>query len=282
MGAILVTGASTGIGEACALHLAEGGDTVFAGVRKPEDGERLLDQADGALTPVILDVTDAEQIAAVTEQIGETVGDAGLLALVNNAGIARGGPLEYLPIDDWRLQLEVNVIGQVAVTQAVLPLLRRAAPASRIVFIGSISGRLSTPLMGPYGASKHALEAIAESLRHELKPAGIKVSLVEPGAIKTAIWDKGRELADELDETLGPEAHERYAAHIEAVRKGIEDQDRTGIPPLKVAEVVAAAIHSRRPKARYLVGKDAKAGALMVRLLPDRPRDIAVGKLAGP
>jgi len=281
--AVLVTGASTGIGEACALHLASLGDHVYAGVRRTEDGERLVAEASGpgVVTPVLLDVTDAEQIAAVAARIDEEQGTAGLKAVVNNAGVARGGPLEHLPVDDWRLQLEVNVIGQVAVTKAVLPLLRRSGQG-RIVFIGSISGRISTPLMGPYGASKHALEAIAESLRHELRPAGIKVALIEPGAIKTAIWDKGRALADELEASLGSDALEDYRPFVDAVRKGIEDQDRTGIPPLKVAEVVAKAIHGARPKARYLVGKDAKAGALLARLLPDAPKDLVLRRIAGP
>lgn len=290
---VLVTGASTGIGEACVHLLAERGDRVYAGVRRVEDGERLVAEvgagtargAEGGVgapvVPVLLDVTDAEQVAAAAERIDEEVGADGLLGVVNNAGIARGGPVEYLPLDDWRLQLEVNVVGQVAVTQAVLPLLRRAEHA-RVVFIGSVSGRLSTPLMAPYGASKHALEAIAESMRHELAPADIKVVLVEPGAIKTAIWDKGRALADELEERMPAEAAERYADHIAAVRKGIEDQDRNGIPPRKVAEVVERALHGRRPRARYLVGVDAKGGALMTRLLPDRLRDAAVGRLAGP
>ena len=280
---VLVTGASTGIGEACAQLLAERGDHVYAGVRRDEDGERLVADATGTgtITPVLLDVTDAEQIAAVAAQIDEEQGGDGLTGVVNNAGVARGGPLEHLPIDDWRFQLEVNVIGLVAVTKAALPMLRKAT-AGRIVFMGSISGRLSTPLMGPYGASKHALEAIAESLRQELRPSGIKVSLIEPGAVKTPIWDKGRELADELEAALGPVALEDYRPYVEAVRKGIEDQDRTGVPPRKVAEVVAKAVHGSRPKARYLVGNDAKAGALLVRLLPDRPKDAVLRKVAGP
>jgi NAD(P)-dependent dehydrogenase (short-subunit alcohol dehydrogenase family) len=283
--AVLVTGASTGIGEACALLLAEGGDHVYAGVRKQADGDRVAGElaagAKGSITPVLLDVTDEAQVAEVAARIDAEVGAAGLTAVVNNAGIARGGPLEHLPLDDWRLQLEVNVIGQVAVTKAVLPLLRRAH-AGRIVFIGSISGRISTPLMGPYGASKHALEAIAESLRHELRPSGIRVSLVEPGAVKTAIWDKGRELADELEASLGGEALDEYRPFVDAVRKGIEDQDRTGVAPVKVAEVVAKAVHGDRPKPRYVVGKDAKAGAFVARFVPDRPRDVILAKLAGP
>jgi NAD(P)-dependent dehydrogenase (short-subunit alcohol dehydrogenase family) len=279
-GAVLVTGASTGIGEACAVELDRRGYTVFAGVRRDEDGARLKQEASRALVPVRLDITDAGDVAAVVKTIDAAVGRAGLRAVVNNAGVARGGPLEYLPLDDWRLQFEINVIGQVAVTQAVLPLLRLAR--GTIVFIGSTSGRISTPLMGPYGASKHAMEAIAESLRHELHDAGIRVALVEPGAVKTAIWDKGRALADEVEKSLPGEAAERYAGHIKAVRKGIEDQERVGIAPSAVAAVVLKAIESPRPRARYLVGRDALAIGVASRFLPDRVRDVLVAKLVGP
>jgi NAD(P)-dependent dehydrogenase (short-subunit alcohol dehydrogenase family) len=279
-GHVLVTGASTGIGEACALELDRLGYTVFAGVRREEDGARLQKEASDRLTPVHLDVTDAADIAAVAKLLAGACGPAGLRAVVNNAGIARGGPLEYLPIEDWRLQLEVNVIGQVAVTQAVLPMLRTGR--GRVVFIGSVSGRISTPLMGPYGASKHAMEAIAESLRHELRPAGIRVALVEPGAIKTPIWDKGRALADELEHSLPEGATDRYGPFIQAVRKGIDDQERVGIPPARVAAVVVKAIESPRPRARYLVGRDAVVQGLIDRVLPDRIRDALVAKVAGP
>ena len=278
-GTVLVTGASTGIGEACALELDRRGYTVFAGVRREQDGERLKGEASPRLVPVQLDVTDAEDIAAVAKRIQTTPGPP-FRAVVNNAGVARGGPLEYLPVDDWRLQFEVNVIGQVAVTQAVLPMLR--ASHGTIVFIGSSSGRVSTPLMGPYGASKHALEAIAESLRHELREARIRVVLVEPGAVKTAIWDKGRALADELEQQFPAEAINRYRRHIEAVRKGIDMQDRNGIPASDVAALVAKAIEAHRPRARYLIGRDAVVLGVVARVLPDRLRDALVAKVAGP
>ena len=183
MAAILVTGASTGIGEACALHLDRAGHRVFAGVRRPADGERLTKRASPRLLPVMLDVCDDSQIAEAAELIGGEVGTAGLWGLVNNAGIAIGGPVEFLALDQWRTQLEVNVIGQVAVTRAMLPLVRAAT--GRVVFIGSISGRLATPMMGPYCASKHAIEAIGSSLAEELRPFGMRVSVIEPGAIAT-------------------------------------------------------------------------------------------------
>jgi len=181
----LVSGASTGIGEACALHLDRLGWRVFAGVRRQADGERLQAQSSARLTPVSLDITDEAEVAAAAKAVAEALDGGGLSGLVNNAGIGLGGPVEYLPLDHWRRQLEVNVLGQLAVTQALMPLIRNAT--GRIVFIGSISGRVATPMLAPYSASKHALEAICESMRHELRPFGIRTVLVEPGAIKTPI-----------------------------------------------------------------------------------------------
>lgn len=275
---ILVTGASTGIGEAIALRLDQAGHTVFAGVRKAADADRLAARASERLTPVTLDVTDQAQIDAAVKVIDDQAG--GLVGVVNNAGIARGGPLEFIELDEWRDQLEVNVIGQVAVTKAVLPLIRRER--GRVVFIGSIGGKAASGMMGPYNASKFAIEAIGESLRHELHPWGLHVSVVEPGAIKTAIWDKGRQTADRLDAELSAEAKELYGPHIAAIRKGIDMQDRQGIEPEAVAKVVEHALFSRRPKTRYVVGRDALAQSVMVRLLPDRAREAVIRKVAGP
>lgn len=272
---VLVTGASTGLGEASALRLARSGWRVFAGVRKDEDGERLR-ASNPAIEPVRLDVTDEADISAAAKLVDEAVGPAGLTGLVNNAGVARGGPIEYLPMDEWRDQFEVNVIGHLAVTKALLPAIRRAA--GRVVFMGSISGRVSIPLVAPYGASKHALEAIAESLRHELGEWGIKVVLIEPGAVKTPIWAKGREYTDDIERRLGREAVERYRSQIEVVRKGIDESERRGIPAERVAEVVEKALTAGRPRPRYLVGPDARLLAL-VALLPDRLRDPLVRKL---
>jgi NAD(P)-dependent dehydrogenase (short-subunit alcohol dehydrogenase family) len=278
MKSILVTGASTGIGHACALRLAGAGHRVFAGIRKDSDAQRLRDEGAAHLVPVLLDVTKQEQIDALAEQI--TLEAGSLHGVVNNAGVARGGPIEYLPIDVWRDQLEVNVLGQVAVTRAMLPLVREAQ--GRIVFIGSIGGKVATMMMGPYNASKFAIEAIGESLRQELHPWGIGVSVVEPGAIKTEIWDKGRETADRLERELPPEAAHRYARHIAAIRKGIDMQERHGVGPEKVAEAVEHAMFASRPKTRYLVGVDARVQSLLVRLLTDRSREAIVRRIAGP
>jgi NAD(P)-dependent dehydrogenase (short-subunit alcohol dehydrogenase family) len=275
---VLVTGASTGIGEACALRLDRLGHRVYAGVRSEEHAHGLRQRGSDRIVPVFLDVTDQAQVAAVAKQIGD--GGGSLDGVVNNAGVARGGPLEYLPLEIWREQLEVNVLGQVAVTKAMLPFIRAAG--GRIVFIGSIGGRVATMLMGPYNASKFAIEAIGESLRSELHPWGISVSVVEPGAISTPIWEKGRQQADRLERALPEEARTRYARHIAAIRKAIEMQDRQGANPDKVAAVVERALFSSRPKTRYLVGTDARVQALLVRWLPDRPREAIVRRFVGP
>jgi NAD(P)-dependent dehydrogenase (short-subunit alcohol dehydrogenase family) len=268
-GAVLVTGASTGIGAACAAALARHGYRVFAGVRTEDDGRRLAGIVPG-LTPVRLDVTDAGDIARAAQAVGEAVGAAGLAGLVNNAGIAVAGPLEVVPIADLRRQLEVNVIGQVAVTQAMLPLLRRAR--GRIVLVGSISGRIAVPFLGPYAASKFALEAIADSLRVELAPEGIGVVLVEPGEVRTPIWDKGRTAGDALLARTPPEVVARYGRGIGAVQRLALRAAEAGASPDTVAEVVVAAIAAARPPSRRLVGRDAKARAWLARL-PDRLRD---------
>jgi len=273
---ILITGASTGIGEACARLFDEEGATVFAGVRKDADGERLREGCSGRLRPVILDVTEPAQIEAAFSIIGDAVGSRGLDGLVNNAGVARGGPLEYLAVDEWRDQFEINVFGQVAVTQAAIDLVRAAE--GRIVFIGSIASRVSTPFMGPYAASKHAIAAVAEALSHELRPWGIKVSLVEPGVIATDIWGKGRETLARLDEQLPPEAHERYGQVFDDFRASIDKSDASGIPAVDVARKVAHALTASRPKPRYLVGTDALVAGFADRLLPDVVMDVMVDR----
>lgn len=272
-GTVLVTGASTGIGEASALHLSRLGFRVLAGVRRPEDAERL---SGGGLESVHLDVTDADSIAAARR----TLPDAGLAGLVNNAGIAVAGPLEFLPIDQIRRQYEVNVIGQVAVTQAFLPALRAAR--GRIVNVSSIGGRLALPLAGPYSSSKFALEGLSDSLRRELRSQGVEVVLIEPGAVKTPIWRKGNELADEIAAGMPPEGERLYGRMIDALRAETAKiaRDR-GMEPLEVAEVIGRALTARRPRTRYLVGSDAKVRGPLAKLLPDRVMDRLIGRALG-
>jgi len=275
---VLVTGASSGIGQACALRLDRLGHRVYAGVRKEEDARALRERGSDRVVPVFLDVTDQGQVDTVATQIARDAG--GLEGVVNNAGIGRGGPLEYLPLAEWRDQLEVNVVGQVAVTKAMLSLIRSAG--GRIVFIGSISGRVATMMAGPYCASKFAVEAIGESLRHELRPWRISVSVVEPGAVKTAIWDKARQDADRLERDLPAAARIQYAAHIAAIRRGIDMQDRHGADPGKVARAVEHALFARRPKPRYPVGVDARIQGALVRWLPATPREAIIRRISGP
>jgi NAD(P)-dependent dehydrogenase (short-subunit alcohol dehydrogenase family) len=269
-GTVLVTGASTGIGEATALHLKELGFDSVAAVRREDDAQRLRRQG---LRTIRLDVTDPGSIAAARKELGKEP----LAGLVNNAGIAVAGPVEFLPLDQLRLQLEVNLVGQVAVTQAFLGAVREAR--GRIVFTSSIGGRVALPLMSPYNASKFALEAVADSLRRELHGQGIAVILIEPGGVRTPIWRKGNETADELMERMPPEAEQLYGDMIAGLRKQTQKiEHKTGIEPAEVAEYIGRAMTARRPRTRYLVGTDAKIRAPMATVLPDRVMDSAIAR----
>src|SRR6476646_7673544 len=261
--AVVVTGASTGIGAACALDFAGRGMTVFAGVRDPRAGEALAAKGGPSLIPITLDVTDEPSIARSVETVQRVIGDSGLGGLVNNAGIAIGSPLEVIDLSQLRKQLEINVIGQIAVTQAFLPLLRRGR--GRIVNMGSIAGRGTIPLLGPYSASKYALEALTDALRMELQPWGIQVSIIEPGAIATPIWEKSAKEAEDLEASVGEEAIR--------IRDAIAQAAQRAIPPEAVVRAVHHALTASRPHTRYLVGADAKLRAWMVKWLPDRVQD---------
>jgi NAD(P)-dependent dehydrogenase (short-subunit alcohol dehydrogenase family) len=249
------------------------GFQVFAGVRNPADGERLSEAASDRLVPVHLDITDAESIRTAAEAVTGALGASPLRGLVNNAGVAVASPLEFVPIDALRRQFEVNVIGQVAVTQAFLPSLRRSQ--GRIVNMSSVSGRFASPFVGPYSASKFALEALSDALRLELRPWAIPVSIVEPGVIATPIWQKSLSAADELNAGMPPEAHELYGRAVQALRDGV--QNIGGIPADRVARVVAHALTARRPRTRYIVGHDARIG-IGLTYLPTRVRDWLVAK----
>jgi len=268
---VVITGASSGIGEACALHLAKLGWQVFAAVRKQADEERLRRNGLPQLIPIYMDVTDHDLIMAAAGLVAKEVGSRGLRGLINNAGMAIGGPLEFLPLADLRQQLEINVIGQIAVTQAFLPLLRQGR--GRVINMSSISGRVPTPFLGPYAASKFALEALTDSLRLELRPWKIEVISIEPGAIATPIWDKSLSRADNVIEKLPPQVNTLYGTRLAKLRERVNKTGQQGIPPAEVAKVVAKALLAKRPRTRYLVGRDAKWGALLVKLLPDRWRD---------
>lgn len=278
-GTVVITGASTGIGEACALHLSELGFSVFAGIRKEEDGDRLRRAAGGRVVPLRLDVTDAEQIAAAAERVRASLDGERLSGVVSNAGIAVAGPLEFLPLNELRRQFEVNTIGPVAVVQAFLPMLRTSR--GRVVLIGSVSGVMSAPFVGAYCASKFAVEAIADAMRMELKPWAIDVVLIDPGEISTPIWEKGQALAEALMGEAPPEFHRLYGPAVPKAQAAAEKASRRGRPPKAVAEVVARALTDRRPKARYLVGTDARIQAAVARLLPSRWKDRLVLRVLG-
>jgi NAD(P)-dependent dehydrogenase (short-subunit alcohol dehydrogenase family) len=277
-GAVLISGASTGIGRACTEHLDSLGFTIFAGVRKQSDADSLRGAGSVRTQPLMLDVTDSASIASAMRAVDEA-SPAGLAGLVNNAGISVGGPLEFVAIDEWRRQLEINFIGQVAVTQAALPALRKAR--GRIVNMTSIGGRLASPFLGPYNASKYALEAVTDALRLELRQFGVEVAAVEPGAVATPIWEKGRAIAEQATASMPAEALKLYSAGIAAISKFISLGERTGVPPLEVAKAVEHALTASRPKTRYVVGRDAKVRLILSRILPTRVMDRLVVRAMG-
>ena len=271
----VVTGASTGIGRACVDALACTGAHVWASVRTDADEEALRRDHPDTVTVLRMDVTDADSVTAA----GHRVLAAGPLAgLVNNAGVALPAPLEHIPIEVFRRQLEVNLIGQLAVTQAMLPAIRTAR--GRIVLISSIGGRVALPFTGAYHAAKWGLEAVGDSLRQELAPWGIRVSLIEPGSIDTPIWERGEASADQ---TLAgsPRMREIYGPSIERYRKVIRDTAARGIPPDKVAVKIQHALEARRPRTRYLVGIDARVQARLTPLLPTPLVDRIVAAFMG-
>jgi NAD(P)-dependent dehydrogenase (short-subunit alcohol dehydrogenase family) len=270
----VVTGASSGIGRATALALADRGNRVIAGVRRDEDAAALR-TADARVEPVILDVTNPEHVA----QLAERTSGLPVAGLVNNAGIAVGGPLEGLPIDAVRGQYEVNVLGTVRVTQAVLPSLRAAK--GRIVNIGSIGGRVGTPFLGPYASSKAAVRSLSAALRGELRPWGIWVALVEPGAIDTPIWRKGEEGAPEATAALPEHVQRLYDKQMRALVNTVRKTGRAAIPTDVVVETIEHALTARRPRAVYTVGRDARVQAALHAALPARAFDALVARVMG-
>ena len=265
---VLITGASSGIGRACALHLSRQGFQVFAGVRSGQDADSLQEEAPGNITPLLLDVTDAGSIKSAVERVSEATGGS-LYGLINNAGVGLGGPLELLPDDKISQLLKVNVLGAVAVTQAFLPLIRNNR-GGRIITISSISGRIALPGLSVYAASKFALEALSDALRVELKPFNIAVVLIEPGNVATPIWEKSIADNDAVMAQADAAVKNLYAHLIEALNKIA--QNPGGIEPEQVANIVAHALVVKRPRSRYLVGKGIRRMWLLSRL-PDSIRD---------
>jgi NAD(P)-dependent dehydrogenase (short-subunit alcohol dehydrogenase family) len=276
---IVVTGASTGIGYAATAEVCQHGYTVLAGVRRPADAERLRQSLGDRVTPLLLDVTDVTMIAQAAAQATAIVGAHGLAGLINNAGVAVAGPLLHLPLDELRHQFEINVMGLLAVTQAFLPLLgaRRPYPhpPGRIINISSVSGRVALPLMGPYAASKHAVEALSDSLRRELLLYGIDVIVIEPGAVRTPIWDK----AEALDTSRY--AATDYAAIVQVMQRTAVQQGRQGMSPERVAAVIRRALEAPHPKSRYPMPNGSQLGWALLRALPDRWLDWLIARRFG-
>lgn len=276
---VLITGSSSGIGEATALEFHRRGFQVFAGVRSEVDGERLRSQASPRLIPVRLDVTDESQIAEAAQMIDQVVGPAGLGGLVNNAGIVVAGPLEVLPLDEIRRQMEVNVIGHLAVTRAMLPMLRRAR--GRIVNVGSFNGRIAPPYMGAYAASKHAMEAISDVLRVELRAWKIHVALIEPGGTATPIWEKSLAMATDIAKTASPEALALYEAEIEAFRKAVHKMAESASTVDGSVRAIVHAMTARWPKTRYPVGLATNLLFRLRKWIPDRVLDWMIVRSLG-
>jgi NAD(P)-dependent dehydrogenase (short-subunit alcohol dehydrogenase family) len=278
MASYLVTGASSGIGEATALRLDADGHEVFAAV-EPDSDTAGLTAASGRLSLLALDVTLPASIDAAVEQVAGRLAGRGLDGLVNNAGVGFPGPLEALPLDDLRRQLEVNVIGQVAMTQAMLPLVRQAA--GRIVFVGSVGGILASQFAGAYHASKFAIEAIGDVWRQELEPEGIEVILIEPSVISTPIWSKAIAYLDELRQSSSPRMAP-YRERLTAFRESLHSADEHGKAPEDVADVIAQALSAKKPKARYVVGTAGRFAAALRPLVPDRVADKLAERTAQP
>lgn len=276
---ILITGASTGIGRAVAVDLARRGYRVFGSVRKEADAEALRASTPEGCLPIetlLFDVTDHAGVLAGAAQLGELLDGEGLHALVNNAGIAIAAPLEFIPLEEFQLQMDINVTGVLRCTQAFLPALRRGR--GRILNISSVAGRLAFPLAAPYHASKHALEGLSDVLRLEMKRHGIEVVVIQPGAIKTEIWDTAAGKSACIREKLSAEAIEEYGRLIGQVGKAAANAGAHGDEVEVCADVVRKAIEAKKPRTRYIVGRDAKIGMFLRRILSDRMMDRIVGK----
>ncbi len=251
-GAVVITGTSTGLGRATALLLDKQGYRVFAGVRREEDAESLKQAASGNLTPLIMDVTKAEQIQSASEFVSLAVGDEGVFGLINNAMVAVDGPLECVAIADVKLQFEVAVIGQIAVTQAFLPMIRKAK--GRIINISAGCGRLAMPYFGLLSASKFALEAITDTLRMELSSCGVEVLSILPGSFKN------KDLADKVEASyqktlanMSPETKAIYGKYHRIFMEDVVKGNRNGMPIEKVTGVILEALEARKPKRQYFV-----------------------------
>lgn len=265
---VVVTGTSSGIGRATAEQLAAEGFHVLAGVRRQEDADKIKQNN---IEPVILDITAIDTLKALAERVEQDPLGRPLRAVVNNAGIAVNAPLEMVPLDELRRQIEVSVIGQVAVIQALTPALLKSG--GRVVNIGSVGGKISMPGFGIYSAAKYAMEAINDSLRREMSSFGLKVIMITPGGVSTSLSEKGVTTANRLSKLMTPDQHRRHDRLFDAVKARAESWATSGIPPEKVAGVVSRAIHASNPRTRYTAGRDSALLTRLVRILPDKLLD---------
>ena len=279
MKSVVVTGASTGIGRASALALDRKGFRVFAGIRKEADGEALREVASDALTPVYIDVSDEESIAAAAKVVADEVGNGGLGGLVNNAGTTLPCPVEHLALDDFRRQLEVNLVGPLAVTKTMLPLLVRGH--GRVVNVTSAAGKAGVPLMAPYVAAKHGLEGLSDVLRIEFGQLRVGVSVIEPGFVSTAMRGKLERDTDEVIRSLPEEGRSQYAGQLSALAKTVSAHAAQGSEPDVVARSVVHALTSKRPRTRYPVGAGARRILVARAVLPDRLFDRMMLRMSG-
>lgn len=281
---VLVTGCSSGIGRGCAIQLARLGWNVMAGVRRQEHAQSLLNEQSSNLTPLILDIASQESVESASDFIAQRVQQRGLAALVNNAGILIPGPLELIKPQQLRQQFEVNVFGTHQLTQILLPLMRLAASRdwpARLVLLSSISGRITPPMFGAYAASKHALEAMGEAWRVELKPCNIAVSVVQPDSVATPIWDKACSNIESSSDGVDKEAEQLYATKIRKTRKQSLSYKRSGLATEVVVRSIVHSLTHRRPQPYYRVGWRTTMAFLAHSLLPTAWMDFALRKSVG-
>jgi NAD(P)-dependent dehydrogenase (short-subunit alcohol dehydrogenase family) len=276
---VVITGASTGIGYDAARYLIGRGCHVFGSVRKVADGERVQAELGELFTPLLFDVTDGAAVETAVSQFAQRVGSSGLAGLINNAGIAVAGPLMHIPLDEFKHQFNVNLFGLLDVTQKFLPLLgadfNASHPPGRIVNISSVSGKIVYPFLGPYAASKHALEALSDALRRELLIYSIDVIVIEPGSVQTPIWDKAQALdTEQYGQT-------DYKSVLDGFKKVFVSQGKTGIPVEKVSAAIYQALTIERPKTRYVLARKLLTSWLLPRYLPDRRLDKIFAKRLG-